>query len=148
MLRRILQGLCLPIECGPEVLVDPAVGSFVHDAMLTMVDRERSFRDIASSHLMTEYGQDTFNYYSKLATTFSVVGKTNTGYTCGTHKATMTADRVLFFVVFSILTITILVCTGVVSLFASNLFFFAHARFSSLLRTGLPFDPFLFQLIT
>lgn len=116
-------GICVPATCGPKELQDPALlgrlrreiavmtgvpgrgdGSTALSASLSRPPGEASW-------LLTQRGQQRFIYYVKLENTMQLTSAANTSYTCGAHRASMTFDRYLFFLMFAVLLLTVALST-------------------------------------
>ena len=100
-------GLCVPNSCGPMELQQPEIRQYL-DFRIVELLRDTQLADVASSPLLANGGQQTFNYFVKLRNIMEITESANAGYTCGDHRATMTPDRWLFMAAFIILLLVVL----------------------------------------
>jgi len=97
-------GVCVPTSCQPEHLAHRDIHNYLQESIDNIIFGNKNL-------LITPHGQQLFQYYLKLNNTLQMAINSKSGYTCGDHRANMTLDRYLFFIVFSALIITVMICT-------------------------------------
>lgn len=106
-------GICVPAKCNPLALSSHDVKHFVEETLAALISQ--TIESYGTPHvpiLLSDPVQQKFSYFVKLKNIFQLTRLTNTGYTCGDHRASMTVDRYIFFTIFALLLATVIISTA------------------------------------